>query len=431
MALVLLVVLLVLHYVTPYEVSPALASMRIIAWLTPLSALLAVIYLLANPVLLRTKQIFLLIGFLIVACVSRAATGWFGSVPDVVLNFGFLVTVFCLALVGLNTFNKLSWLNVMLLAVAAYYVAACHLAYHAGYRSEEFLISEGVGQDPLSGEYAKFIFRARGLGVLNDPNDLAQQLLVVMTLQFIAWRKGAPLYNLFRVLLPCAALVYGIALTQSRGGITGGVVVLLTLLWTRYRGRGAVAGVGISALLVAVVSAYSARSLISGGSSAKGRLDAWGAAIGMFKMSPLWGIGYGFFGEHHELTAHNSFALCLAELGLLGYFCWVGLLVLSFRCLNPLIQLMPATPLQQQLRRWSTMVRAAMVAFLSTAWFLSRTYMVTLYLLMGISAALYWMAVENGIKVEEPRRPWWVVTIIAQVCFLAAIYVMIRLKIGL
>ncbi len=54
----------------------------------------------------------------------------------------------------------------------------------------------------------------------------------------------------------------------------------------------------------------------------------------MFKSAPLFGIGFNGFTDLYEITAHNSFVLCLAELGLLGSTLWLALLVTTTIGLN-------------------------------------------------------------------------------------------------
>jgi hypothetical protein len=44
-------------------------------------------------------------------------------------------------------------------------------------------------------------------------------------------------------------------------------------------------------------------------------------------LGPVFGVSYNSFTDHHERTTHNSFVLCFAELGLLGYFTWLALVV--------------------------------------------------------------------------------------------------------
>src|ERR1700682_4357662 len=57
----------------------------------------------------------------------------------------------------------------------------------------------------------------------------------------------------------------------------------------------------------------------------------------MFKSAPLFGIGFNGFTEFLDITAHNSFVLCLAELGLLGSTLWMALLVTTTAGLNRII----------------------------------------------------------------------------------------------
>ena len=57
------------------------------------------------------------------------------------------------------------------------------------------------------------------------------------------------------------------------------------------------------------------------------RLEAWANGLEMFKSAPLFGIGFNGFTDLYEITAHNSFVLCLAELGLLGSTLWLAMLV--------------------------------------------------------------------------------------------------------
>ena len=63
------------------------------------------------------------------------------------------------------------------------------------------------------------------------------------------------------------------------------------------------------------------------------RAEAWATGLDMFKHSPIFGVGARLFNEHHFLTAHNSFVLTLAELGLIGMMLFVTFIYLSFKTL--------------------------------------------------------------------------------------------------
>jgi O-antigen ligase len=67
--------------------------------------------------------------------------------------------------------------------------------------------------------------------------------------------------------------------------------------------------------------------------SAYGRVDAWYQAYQMFKDNPFFGVGQGMFTDFHNLTAHNSFVLVMAELGILGLFFFTALFYFPYHWL--------------------------------------------------------------------------------------------------
>jgi O-antigen ligase len=141
-------------------------------------------------------------------------------------------------------------------------------------------------------------------------------------------------------------------------------------------------GILVSALALFVFGVnFGGREVSSGEASASLRIDAWSDGLNLLKAKPLFGVGYGNFLDHHERTAHNSFVLCFAELGLLGYFLWMGLIVIAYLGLeNVLRHPLPSTP-EGDL---ASILRTSLVAFLVCAWFLSRTYQPSLYILLAL-----------------------------------------------
>jgi hypothetical protein len=116
-------------------------------------------------------------------------------------------------------------------------------------------------------------------------------------------------------------------MTNSRGGMLalGGAVCLWVAL--RYGWKGAAMGAIIAAGAVLLGPSRMA-GLTTGDDSAAGRIAAWGAGLRMLASHPLLGVGMGRFTDFNDvndLTAHNSFVLALAEIGLLGALCWVGM----------------------------------------------------------------------------------------------------------
>jgi O-antigen ligase len=141
--------------------------------------------------------------------------------------------------------------------------------------------------------------------------------------------------------------------------------------------------------------------------SASQRIDAWYDGLQMFRGQPLFGVGYGAFTDHHPLTAHNSFVLCFAELGLFGLLPWVALLVLAWRELSQVTRY--AEPGSPQ-ARMAEALRVALLGFMACAWFLSRTYQPLLYLLLGLCLAAAWSARFAAMHAESPQywpAPRW------------------------
>ena len=71
------------------------------------------------------------------------------------------------------------------------------------------------------------LVRYRGMGMIADPNDLAQVLVAVIGLLWLRWKKGAYAANIFLTLLPAAFLCYGVFLTHSRGGLLALIAMTL------------------------------------------------------------------------------------------------------------------------------------------------------------------------------------------------------------
>jgi O-antigen ligase len=98
-------------------------------------------------------------------------------------------------------------------------------------------------------------------------------------------------------------------------------------------------------------------------------------------------VGYGSFTEFHPLVAHNSFVHCFAETGLVGYSLWLAALVLTLRGLWRVERAAPPTDAGQEARRWAHAAQLSLTAFLAGAFFLSRSYGVMLFLLLGLGTA--------------------------------------------
>jgi len=138
------------------------------------------------------------------------------------------------------------------------------------------------------------------------------------------------------------------------------------------------------------------------GASSRERLVAWGYGNYMLKSNPIFGVGKGRFMEFSDQShaAHNSFVHTYAELGLFGYFFWLGLVLSCMKDTHVLSRLESRDRRTLEVRGLARATLAALVGFMAASFFLSRQYVLALYLFFGIAAAL---RVVGGQYVTETR----------------------------
>ena len=241
------------------------------------------------------------------------------------------------------------------------------------------------GQTPIGN-------RIRALGIFNDPNDLAQAFVVCLPL--LAWFIFEREYPLpVKVLSSVAGgtLIYGIYLTGSRGG----VLSLATVIGLYARRRfGTLIAMALAALmLLGMISLGPSRlgRISTADESAQGRLEAWWAGLEMFKSHPIFGVGYSRFTEYHYLVAHNSFIHVLAEMGFVGAFIWLAMIYCAVKSLLESI----AYAGESEEGGIGHALLSALIGFLVSSLFLSRSYNVLLYLIIALSLSLRVMISER------------------------------------
>jgi putative inorganic carbon (HCO3(-)) transporter len=118
--------------------------------------------------------------------------------------------------------------------------------------------------------------------------------------------------------------------------------------------------------------------------SAHNRIESWGEGLQMFRSRPLFGVGFGRYTDFNFLVAHNSFVHTLAETGLFGAFCFVGMGYWFFQ--RP-PQPLDASPGLVQLRAWADDLRHGGLGLAVCALFLSRQYTVVPFIWLAMSGS--------------------------------------------
>jgi putative inorganic carbon (HCO3(-)) transporter len=431
MGFVLTVLYIIITLISPEKFGPQWASYHVLFYLVGILFLFSLPNIFSGTQLRSSVQTFLMLGFIVAIALSAVANGWIGGALASWQLFLPSAAIFFFIVANVNTIRRLK--IIMLAAVGSCLVivleALC--GYYGGFRGDVFVLHQSLYS---RGEVLGQIARLRGPGFLSDPNDFAQFLLIALPLVFIAWEKRRGFANSLIVCIPAALMLWAVYLTHSRGALIG--LAILALMAARRR-----LGIKASAILtVAFILGMLALDFTGGRgiSTVEGadRMEAWVSGLEMFKSAPLFGIGFGGFTNFNDITAHNSFVLCLAELGLLGSTIWVGLLVTTTLSLNNIIkaqrtrtgktlrkiekseELAPsfsfapafwesltATSIENNASTiseveiksehkslvpeyWPVAIRLSLIGFMVTSWFLSRSYQTPLYLILGLATAV-------------------------------------------
>jgi hypothetical protein len=262
-----------------------------------------------------------------------------------------------------------------------------------------------------------WIYRLQGLGEINDPNDLGQLLVCIIPLIFIFWREKQLLPNIFFVFLPAGILLLGAYLTHSRGALLALTAVGIVAARRRIGTIPAMVVVGL--LVVAAMSLHFTGGREISAEAGEDRTALWGESLQLFKAHPFIGVGYGLMGdETGSLTAHNSVAVCAAEDGIFGLFFWSLFLYPTLR--NAWIGASPENvhdpvPVvieesrfpqpemtleeidKNEIVRFEQLLFLSLTGLLVAGWFLSRTFVSTLFLLGGMTEVVYQMGLRRGM----------------------------------
>jgi putative inorganic carbon (hco3(-)) transporter len=525
MGIALTIAYIFLTILSPEQFGPSWANYHVLQYLAGLIFLASLPNILNHKYFTSSIQTRLLLAFIVAIGVSQIANGWLGGAINSWLRFMPSAALFFFIAANVTTARRLKIVSLALAGSCLFVAVEALCAYYWGFNQEMFVLQVPIyAQDEIVGQ----LLRIRGGGFLNDPNDFAQILEIALALLFIAWRQGRVISNSLFVLAPAAILLWATYLTHSRGALLGLVVLGLAVALKKLGTTWSLALASALAVAMLALDFTGGRGISA--SEGTDRLQAWATGLELFKHAPIFGVGFGSFTDFNAITAHNSFVLPLAELGLVGATTWVGLLVTTIMGLNRLIprpevsevsgvpvgdhniisdlhngeheaealhsstgssvvsfqdqfidyggnellaerDLVQVTPMEDESsiikdveyegneasalpfsggglsigeidevksqaainsfhqrivpETWLTIIRLALIAFMTTSWFLSRTYSPTTYLVLGIAAAA--IGLERSDTETQDRR-WISVTLGVEGLLIIFVYLLVRLR---
>jgi len=213
-------------------------------------------------------------------------------------------------------------------------------------------------------------------------------------------------------------------LTHSRGALLALIAIAIVSMRRRI-------GTLPSFLLAGILFAAAMALNFTGGreiSAEQGadRTSLWSQGLQIFRAHPFFGVGLNRMPDFTDvhLTAHNSLVVCAVEIGFIGLFFWCIFLLSSMRdalaVASPINvkesdKVHSANPVfheetshletidVNEINHLGRIVVLSFTGFLVTAWFLSRSFVLTFFLLGGIAEVVFQLALERGMI--SPRLP--------------------------
>ena len=450
MGFVLSIIYLLTYYLTPTVIFGPLAEYRIELILAAI-ILLASVPAMMRPSVGKTSQAPALVGLGFATFMSvLVGVGWPAGAMNALLLFIPNAFAFLLLCLHCNSKRRLQGVILMMLFVCLFVLGQGLAEMHRGLptglaaRDADMSNSYFIGQ---TNDQKEWFYRLRGQGQINDPNDFAQLIVCTVPLVFFFWKKKSWLRNFFVVLVPVGLLLWGAFLTHSRGSIVAMMVVLIVALRKKIGTIPALVLAGLFFVGISATGFTGGRDISA--TAGEDRTEYWGDGLELLKAHPVFGVGFDNMPDYIGHTAHNSIVVCAAELGLCGLFFWSMFLFPtirdSFAVAWPKNVIEPKTPVlsdtsfplpppgtvvpdEADIRKLARLVVLSLTAFLVSGWFLSRAYVLTLFLIGGLTEVTFQMARQRGMV--SPRLPFGRIlrySGLMTVGFILTMYVLVRI----
>jgi hypothetical protein len=363
--------------------------------------------------LVMAPQNFLVVGFLAAVALSQLTNLYIHGAITGFSDIGKNVVLYFLVANLVDSENRLKmfiWLQILL---------ACFLAYQGIVQHVS-----GIGGDGLP----LLEGRIRYVGIFADPNELALAFVTAMPFVFpyITSRHKIVL-RIFSIGI-LGLLVYGIWLSDSRGGLLSlGVVILIYAYRTFSRPKAIMIGAA-AAVILSYFASTRMTNLTIEDESAHGRIVGMARGIWLMRSSIksyLFGAGYGSFVEQYGWVAHNTVMQVAGETGLVGLFFFLALISTSLTALSAVSQ--NSSEATTSLKPVATSLMVSVAGFLVGTLFLSRAYQTPLYILLGSCVALSAIAKQQDPTILNVMTPnHFGGLIVAEGIIIALIYIIVK-----
>lgn len=247
--------------------------------------------------------------------------------------------------------------------------------------------------------------RLTSIGIFENSNDIAAIMILVIPFT-LAFLKGITFsfVRYFLGLIIFSFYAYLIWESKSRGAVLGIGTLAVAWFWLQARNKKTASVIVIVGMLASVgVMSLIKRDAADVEGSTSNRKIYWGAALNMGVRNPLFGVGYNGFPlnlltytdghvgtEGKYKTAHSTWLLALAETGIVGFVFYMGIWFFSFRS-------------AWSMRYEHPEFLLGMISYGTAITFLSHTYMLYPYILLGLTVASGQFYIKNEEEVVPDK----------------------------
>lgn len=383
--------------VRPTELISRLDEMPLYEWLISLAGLTAVSGIaekLRREELYRTPISSAMIGMIIAIPLSHLSHGYVGGAYGSTIMFLKTALYFLVLTAVIDSRRRLKGLLMAITLGATGTIGLCLADFHGivdfpnitHFIQYNELDLDLLAAGEISEEELTSVRRMCGMGIFHDPNDVS---LLIVTALVLCWywlgdRKRGDARWLW--IVPMGVLLLGLIDTRSRGGLMSLFAAAGTYAVVRYRGWGAMAVVITAGVCLPLIGGRQAEIDLAEGTGQE-RIQLWSEAMSELKSpSILFGIGQGNFAELAGYVAHNSFVHAYVELGLFGGTFFFGMFLFAGLALWRACRLRSQIG-DPELARLAPCMLAITAAWGAGLFSLSRCYVVSTYLMLGMCAA--------------------------------------------
>jgi len=408
---VLLFLFSVVLYLRPYELIPALAGFKTMAFwvgIVTLTAYFATQLAVEGNLTARPREVNMVLligvaGLLSIPLAIEPTEAWNTFVDFLIKT----ILIFIVLVNVIRTEGRMKLMMYLVLGVSIYLSIHVITDYQAG------VFKIGAAETNT-----QRVMGAIG-GLFENSNDLALHLVTMVPLAFMLGNENKnPLRRIVfwgTSLLMIAAVI----ITFSRGGFIGLIVMALVLV--RKLGRrnksmalGALV-LGVIFFLVVAPGAYAGRLAtifdsaadVTGSSSQ--RTEVLKRSIWVTLRYPLFGVGLGNF--HHksaqELGTHNAYTQVSSEMGIAAMVFYIIFLVHPLRKLRMIEREMFERNENSRFYYFAIGIQASLVGFMVSSFFAAVAYQWYIYYLVAYAICLrrlYYLQEMKKLEIAADKR---------------------------